>query len=206
MKKTMLVVLLVFTLIPFSYYYLDKQVVWYLVAHHSRDSIFLTFIAVDIVKIVAAFVILFYIYFAILLAKFPIKPIDRKLIAVCNSVAIAMFFKEVLKSISGRYLTVSANNPSLVSTHMYGFNWFPNNMELSSFPSGHATLIMAFSTSMWFLFPALRWIWGLLAVLVLTGTAGIYCHFISDVIAGALLGSMVAMIYYRFWFTPHSVH
>jgi membrane-associated phospholipid phosphatase len=50
---------------------------------------------------------------------------------------------------------------------------------------------------MWFLFPKLRWLWFLLAFLVVVGQIGMYYHFLSDVIAGALLGSLVGFYIIR---------
>jgi membrane-associated phospholipid phosphatase len=117
----------------------------------------------------------------------------------CNAVVIGQFLKDIFKVIFGRYwpATFVCNNPSLVSNHVYGFQWFKSGSAYASFPSGHTTFIFSFSISMWFLFPKLRWLWFLLAFLVVVGQIGMYYHFLSDVIAGALLGSLVGFYIIR---------
>ena len=52
---------------------------------------------------------------------------------------------------------------------------------------------------MWFLFPTLRWLWSILAAMVVIGQLTLYYHFFSDVLAGAALGSVVAICNYRYW-------
>ncbi|ADA79124.1 hypothetical protein FTU_1497 [Francisella tularensis subsp. tularensis TIGB03] len=61
----------------------------------------------------------------------------------------------------------------------------------NSFPSGHATFIFSFSVSMWILFPKYRWLWALLAFLVVVTQLLQYFHFVSDLIVGLMLGSII---------------
>jgi membrane-associated phospholipid phosphatase len=180
-------------LIVLSYFYIDRQVVWFLVAHHSRNFSPLKIFANDIVSILIALVFLYYVYYFFKLVINNVSALDKKLIVSCNAVVIGLFLKNVLKDIFGRYwpATFVCNNPSLVSNHAYGFNWFKAGTTYASFPSGHTTFIFSFSVSMWFLFPKLRWLWALLTILVTLGLIGMYFHFVSDVIAGAILGSLV---------------
>lgn len=200
MKQTLSIVFIIF-LVIFSYYFIDRQLVGFLEQQHARDSILLTKIAsFDLVTIVGAWVFLFYVYFAIKLAKFSVQSTDKKLFIVCNSIVISAFLKDIFKIIFGRYQTISSvlHYPSFLTTHAYGFNWLKHDPGLTSFPSGHATIIFAFATSMWLLFPALRWLWASMVVLVVIGTLGMYYHFLSDVIAGAALGSTVALFNHRY--------
>lgn len=198
-KRTVIFALMIISLIIFSYYHIDKQLVWMLASQHSRDWFLLKIFASDITNVICAFVFIFYIYFAATVAKFNTNLTDKKLVCMCNSVVIATFLKDGLKLIFGRYwpTTYICNNPSLIDTHTYGFNWLSKGTPFSSWPSGHATLIFAFSTSMWFLFPKLRSLWVLLAILVAIGQVGMYYHFFSDVIAGAVLGGSVSLFNYR---------
>lgn len=198
-KKTIVFLLLIISLMVFSYYHVDRQLVWTLASHHARDWFLLKIVANDITNIIGAFVFIFYIYFAISKATFNTNLTDKKLVYMCNAVVISTFLKDGLKMLFGRYWpsTYICNNPSLIDNHVYGFNWFSHGTPFSSWPSGHATLIFAFSTSMWFLFPTLRKLWVLLALLVVIGQLGMYYHFFSDVVAGAALGSVVALFNYR---------
>lgn len=202
-KKIVLFSSSIIALCTFSYYFIDRQVVWFLVSHHSRDFFVLNIMANQIPFVIGAFVFIFYLYFAIILYKKnqPIQALGARLIVMCNSIVIAIFLKDSLKLIFGRTWTSTfkCNNPSLINNNIYGFNWFSSEHGSASFPSGHTTLIFSFATSMWFLFPTLRWIWALLALMVSLGQIGMYYHFVSDVLAGAALGSIVAIYNYHYW-------
>jgi membrane-associated phospholipid phosphatase len=187
-------------LIILSYYYADRAVVWFLVSHHSREWSILKILANDIVNAIALGIFLFYFFFAVQFMRKKLTPLITKLIVMSNAVVISLFLKDGLKIVFGRYWidTFKCNNPSLIKNNVYGFNWFTGESVHSSFPSGHSTFILAFTVSMWFLFPKLRWLWCLLALFVLIGQIGMYYHFVSDALAGIMLGSIVAICNYRY--------
>ena len=81
---------------------------------------------------------------------------------------------------------------SLIHNDTYGFQWLTS--QNSSFPSGHVAVIVAFATSMWMLFPRGRILWVLLPILVGIAQICLYYHFVSDVLAGAELGFVVAFL------------
>ena len=208
-KKTIFFLLVVTALIILSYYYVDRQLASLLYTLHSRNSFILIHMAADIVNVIVGFVFLFYIYFAIrfstldstlgLTLKF--SKIERKLLIMCNATVISIFVKSGFKLLFSRYSaeTFLYNNPSLMNKAFYGFKLFTFNPSLSSFPSGHTTAVVAFSVSMWFLFPALRWVWAAMSCLVMIALIAMYYHFVSDVIAGAALGYLVAIYNVRYW-------
>lgn len=187
--------LLTLILITVSYYYIDRPLVNYLAAHHSRHITLLQHMANDIISLLIGSMILFYAYFMIKLTKQTLTTLDRKLIIACNAIVIAIFLKSELKAVFGRAWanTFVCNNPSFLQNHVYGFHWFADSSSFGSFPSGHATAISAFSTSMWFLFPRFRILWCALAGCVFIGQVGMYYHFLSDAIAGIALGGIVAV-------------
>lgn len=199
-KKIVLLFLLLIMLITASYMFIDRQLVWFLMANHSRKIGLLKIMANDITATIGIFVFLFYIFFAIRFHQNRIGTLDEKLLVMCNAIVISTFLKDAIKHICGRYATGTfiCNNPSLVKDNVYGFDWFASGTAFSSFPSGHTTLIFSFSISMCLLFPTLRWLWSLLAIFVIIGQAGMYYHFISDILAGAALGSVVALCNYRY--------
>jgi membrane-associated phospholipid phosphatase len=180
-------------LITLSYFFVDRQVVWFLVRHHSTQFGLLKIFANDIVLALTVAIFIFYIYYALCLTRNKIGHVDKKLLLACNAVVIGSFLKDILKNLFGRYWasTFTCNNPSLLNNHVYGFNWLKSGGAYQSFPSGHTTFIVAFATSMWFLFPKLRWLWALLACLVMVGQIGMYYHFVSDVLGGIMLGMPV---------------
>ncbi|ACJ17537.1 phosphatase PAP2 family protein [Coxiella burnetii] len=182
-------------LIIFSYFFIDRQLVWFLVEHQSRRFKILALFANGITSFIAIFIFLYYIIFFIKFSVSSLKEFDKKLIIVCNSVVISAFIKDIVKIIFGRYWTATfnCNNPSLISNHVYGFNWLKSGNAYGSFPSGHTVFIFSFSVSLWILFPRLRWLWSMLAFCVIFGQIGIYYHFVSDVIAGVTLGSWIGL-------------
>ncbi len=182
-------------LIVLSYLFIDRQTVWFLAAHHSRHLPGLKLCANTITDILKKLIVLYYIYYFLKKFSRKVGNLDKKLVLTCNAVAIGQFLKEFLKYVFGRCWpeTWVCHNPSLLNGHAYGFHWFTSGSTYASFPSGHATFIFSFAASMWFLFPKLRWLWALLAALVTIGQVGMYYHFVSDVMAGALLGTLVGV-------------
>ena len=176
------------------YFWVDRQVVWFLVQHHSQHYKLLSILAYDIVALLSILILLFYLYSFVRILSHKITNLEHKLLSLCNSVVIAIFLKTTLKIIFGRYwpATFICHNPSLVSNDAYGFNWFKSGTAYGSFPSGHTTFIVAFGVGLWLIFPELRWLATLLIACVVLGQIGMYYHFVSDVIAGATLGGLVA--------------
>jgi len=200
-KKIVTCLLLTILLCTLSYHFVDRQLVWFFSSHHTHDLFFLKIMADHIPNAIGAFIALFYLYFVFRIDKPNSNKTETKLLILCNAVVIALFFKDLLKWVFGRSWasTFICNNPSLLEHHVYQFHWFHPGAVFNSFPSGHATLMFSFSTSMWFLFPKLRWIWSLLTAMVVIAQLSLYYHFVSDVLAGAALGSFVALCNYRYW-------
>jgi membrane-associated phospholipid phosphatase len=73
----------------------------------------------------------------------------------------------------------------------YGFHWFDGGGDYSGFPSGHMAVFTALVLPVVRCFPRLKFV--CLVLLLLLGVALIVTgyHFLSDVIAGALLGYLV---------------
>lgn len=195
--KTCAFLALYVLLIVLSVFYVDRPVVWFFVAHHTHQFEILRIFAEDIVRAISIFIFIYYIYYAIsVLVGRCVAGGNRSLLACCHAVVIGQFLRTMFELIFGRYwpATFICNNPSLVNTHDYAFNWFRRGTEFRSFPSGHTAFIVSFSTAMWFIYPKLRWLWVLLATLVVIGQISLYFHFVSDVMAGALLGVIVGYL------------
>src|SRR5262245_46787936 len=70
-------------------------------------------------------------------------------------------------------------------------------LELDSFPSGHATSVFAVATVLGSFYPALRWpLYGLAGAIAL-GRVYLARHYPSDVVAGALIGLVIASVILR---------
>ncbi len=181
--------------IVICYFFVDRQVVWFAHNHDFRQYTILYILSDHIVTIINFIVFFFYIYYFMKLICKRFSDIDSKFILVANAILIGQFIKEILKGVFGRYwaATFRNNNLSLIHDNAYGFNYFKFSGNYASFPSGHATFIFSFAVSMWILFPKFRWFYGLLAFLVTMAQLLQYFHYASDLIAGAIIGSIVAV-------------
>jgi membrane-associated phospholipid phosphatase len=115
------------------------------------------------------------------------------LFVACVSLIVADQFRESLGDICGRYWpeTWHDNNPSLIGDGAYGFHPFEVGDDTGSFPSGHAARIVGFVSIFWLAMPGGRWFYALIALPMLVALVAMNYHFVSDVIAGSVLGAIV---------------
>ena len=78
-----------------------------------------------------------------------------------------------------------------------GFPRFPEYGGHDSFPSGHATTICSLALALSLLYPRLRWIWIVIALLVSMSRVVIGAHYVSDVIMGAYVGIFTAFLLWK---------
>jgi len=111
------------------------------------------------------------------------------------SLLTTLVLKNDLKDIFGRDWPISwgGNHVSWINNHAYGFHFFQSGLFTSSdtqgsFPSGHAALAFATLLPIGLIFPKVL-SWSLLAAAG-EGMLLVFMnyHFLSDVLAGALLG------------------
>jgi membrane-associated phospholipid phosphatase len=125
----------------------------------------------------------------------------QTLISAGSAILISAELKELLKYFFGRTWpeTWTANNPSWIRDHAFGFHLLHGGSGWESFSSGHTTQVAALVAVTWLRLPRIRWLGVALLALVAVGLWGSDYHFISDIIAGAYLGAacgigMVALI------------
>lgn len=110
------------------------------------------------------------------------------------TVLLAVMLGEVLKGIIGRgrpFVGGAAN-----AFHFKHFAW---SEVYASFPSGHATTSFALAFAVAALWPRLRALMIAYAVIICCSRLVLLAHHPSDVVAGGLLGWIVAMAV-RYWF------
>jgi membrane-associated phospholipid phosphatase len=117
------------------------------------------------------------------------------LVAACVSMILADQFRESLSYAFGRYWpeTWIDNNPSYIQNGAYGFHPFHAGSAYGSFPSGHMARVLGFAAVVWIAYPRWRWACVIAALATAAGLLGMNYHFVSDVIAGSFVGSIVGM-------------
>jgi membrane-associated phospholipid phosphatase len=112
------------------------------------------------------------------------------------SCALAMGAKNLGKFVFGRTWpeTWGYGGSSYLRDGVYGMFPFHGGRGYGSFPSGHMCATMAVVMVAWVLWPRLRLLWGAIAAAMAGLLIGFNFHFVSDVIAGAWLGTACAVI------------
>jgi membrane-associated phospholipid phosphatase len=123
---------------------------------------------------------------------------QKVLLVACISLIVVDDFRISLGDVFGRYWpeTWTHNNPSLIGTGTYGFHPFQRDDDVGSFPSGHAARILAFASVWLIAMPRSRTVQVVVIILsasMLVSLVAMNYHFVSDVIAGGVLGGIVAM-------------
>src|SRR5881396_984807 len=123
---------------------------------------------------------------------------QKTLFVACLSLIVADDFRISLGDVFGRYWpeTWTHDNPSLIGTGTYGFHPFQRGDDIGSFPSGHAARILAFGAVWLIAMPRSRTVQIVAIILsasMLVSLVAMNYHFVSDVIAGSVLGGIVAL-------------
>jgi membrane-associated phospholipid phosphatase len=127
-------------------------------------------------------------------ARGPFLRWQKVLLVACISLIVADDFRISLGDVFGRYWpeTWTHDNPSLIGTGTYGFHPFQRGDDVGSLPSGHACRIAGFAGVWVVAMPGTRLIATVLCVPMLLSLVAMNYHFVSDVIAGGVLGALIA--------------
>jgi membrane-associated phospholipid phosphatase len=119
---------------------------------------------------------------------------QKVLLVACISLIVADDFRISLGDVFGRYWpeTWTHDNPSLIGTGAYGFHPFQRGDDIGSFPSGHACRILAFAGVWMIAMPDARIFAMVFSIPMLLSLVATNYHFVSDVIAGSVLGTLIA--------------
>jgi membrane-associated phospholipid phosphatase len=122
------------------------------------------------------------------------RPWQRTLFVACISLIVADQFRYTIGDVAGRYWpeTWHDDNPSFIGNGTYGFHPFHADDDEGSFPSGHAARIAGFLGIFWITLPKFRWLYTVIAAPMLIALVAMNYHFVGDVIAGSVLGAIVA--------------
>jgi len=121
---------------------------------------------------------------------------ESALLRASCAILIAGVLTNELKDVFGRTWpeTWVNNNPSYFSNGTYGFFPFHGGQGWRAFPSGHTTAIAAAAGAAWCLWPKHRWLGVPLALAVAIGLLGANYHWLSDILAGAIVGVTAGVV------------
>lgn len=126
----------------------------------------------------------------IAISKPELSPLCSGLLRIACAILVAGVLTFELKEAFGRTWpeTWINNNPSYFGNGTYGFFPFHGGQGWASFPSGHTTAVSALAGALWFLWPELRWLGVALVLAVAVGLLGADYHWLSDILAGGIVG------------------
>ncbi|HJO93085.1 MAG TPA: phosphatase PAP2 family protein [Victivallales bacterium] len=191
-KKHLLLTGIGIILIIIFYKYIDKPVAFAVHDYLSKyTTLMLIFYCLEHIANVIFFTVpILYIYLFTRYARKLFSLFDKFLFSYCTSIVTVVIIKDLLKGVFGRYWpqTYINGNLSLIGMDAYGFNFFHTGLAYQSFPSGHTCVIFAAMTVVWLEYPKLKWLAITLSICVMVGLIGLDYHFVSDVIAGMIVG------------------
>lgn len=124
------------------------------------------------------------------------QKLPRQSIYVFAAVAISGIIVLIVKGIVGRA------RPYLFDTEgPFGFNPLSFESIYASWPSGHTTTAFAFAAALILLFPRTKILMLAFAVLAGYSRMALGAHYFADVIMGATLGTLSAIVVYQ-WLAP----
>ena len=197
LSRTIIITVLCIGAVLICYFWVDRPVAFF-VYHHGIDKIpvfrWLTYPPPEMQNWSA-------LVLTILIVRRAWGPFlrwQKTLFVACLSLIVADDFRISLGDVCGRYWpnTWTHDNPSLIGTGAYGFHPFQRGDDVGSFPSGHAARILAFGAVWLIAMPRSRSVQVLVFVLsasMLVSLVAMDYHFVGDVIAGGVLGGIVAM-------------
>lgn len=116
-----------------------------------------------------------------------------KMLFLVISISASGIINMLIKWIAGR------NRPINLFNHgLYGFNYLEVVHESTSFPSGHALTVFSLAAALSILFPRIGFLAFIPAIVIALSRVVITAHYLSDVIAGAMIGTIctLAVKYY----------
>ena len=129
----------------------------------------------------------------------------NKIILICffllAALIIAGIATHVLKIFFGRW-----RPDTMIYTGVSGFSWFNLAHDAKSFPSGHSQLIWTVAVCLLLIYPRLIIFYLATAILVSFSRVMLNQHFVSDVVLGAYLGSIVPILINSYVFIPRGLN
>jgi membrane-associated phospholipid phosphatase len=113
---------------------------------------------------------------------------SKRIIFILVSLSISGLLNLLIKWLAGRY------RPNMLEKGFFGFNYFGVGYDLNSFPSGHTVTAFSLAAAVSILFPRTGIVAFIIAISIGMTRIILTSHYLSDVIAGAGIGILSAMI------------
>ena len=179
-------------LILLSYFFIDKSVAYFAFEHdkslspifetlsHGADS---TFWLVG-----SALLWIFYRFYK--KNSYRAKQMSFMFISVATTGVVV----NIVKMFFGK-----ARPILLKKEQIFGFEWFvpPSAYDYHSFPSGHTTTAFSIATVLTLMFPRYWALFYIYATTMALSRVLNWNHYVSDVIAGAVLGTLVTLLLFK---------
>ena len=192
LKKTLIALAACAVVVAACYFYVDRPVAFYVHSHHLNKIHAFELLTLppplvqDWSPLVIAMLVIWRVYS-------PLPHFARMVLVASLSLIVADQFRESCGNLCDRDWpeTWHDDNPSLIASGAYGFHPLKFEKDAGSFPSGHATRILAFLTVFWIGAPRGRLLYVAVAAPMLASLVLMNYHFVSDVVAGSTLGGIV---------------
>jgi membrane-associated phospholipid phosphatase len=196
LRRTLISIAICLVAVLICYFWVDRPVAFFVYRHHIntiRIFRWLTYPPPELQNWSALVLTIL----VVRRASGQFLPWQKILLVACLSLIVADDFRISLGDVFGRYWpeTWTRDNPSLIGTGTYGFHPFQRGDDIGSFPSGHACRILGFAAVWLIAMPRSRTVKIVLIVLcapMLVSLVAMDYHFVSDVIAGSVLGALIA--------------
>ncbi len=170
-----------------SYFFFDKEIVAFFCEHKLHFFRYITYLG-DSAPYIFGSLIIYFLYRKR-------QKIAQKALFVFSSVFASGLVAVMLKVLIGRprpkvYLHDHIYTPQLLEFHS----------KFWSMPSGHTTTAFAVAASFSFIWPRYKVLFFLAAILVALSRVALCKHYLSDVIVGAVLGTIVTYLLHKRYF------
>jgi membrane-associated phospholipid phosphatase len=165
-----------------GYFFLDLVVVKYCASTFTNNNIRGTL--KDISKLGLATYYLIFAAVCLLIFRFVIKKEvwSNRALFVFLSISVSGMLVIIIKFIFGRY------RPKMfLQEQLYGFKFFQLKGKLTSFPSGHASTIVALMLALYFINPKYRVIYFVIALVIVISRVLVCHHYLTDAVFGSYL-------------------
>ena len=118
---------------------------------------------------------------------------SNRALFVFLSISLSGMLVLITKFIFGRY-----RPKRFVKEQLYGFEFFQLKGKITSFPSGHASTIVALMLSLYFISPKYRVIYFIIAFVVVISRVFVCHHFLTDVVVGSYVAAITTLCLKQF--------